>query len=98
MMAAPNPISIKISRKAVMTVATAIVPNADGDTLRARMAVMPNEINTHEYLATAIQNTPLAISCLIDDIEISYLVLGVSHKNVYLNKSHMPYFSYTAFI
>ena len=65
MTAGPIPNSVKMSRNAIITVATAMVPNAAGDTLRASTAVMAREMNIPEYLATAIQNTPLAISCLM---------------------------------
>ena len=63
--------SVKMSRKTMSTVAMAMVPNASGETLRARMAVMPSEMTMPEYLASAIQKMPCAISFLT---EVIYLI------------------------
>ena len=60
------PKSVKISRNDKTTVAMAIVPKAAGEMCRARIAVIPSDMNIPEYFANAIQNTPFVSSSLID--------------------------------
>ncbi len=74
-MAGPIPMSTNMPRNDMMIVATVIEPKTAGDIFLASIAVIPKDIITPEYFATAIQKTPLNISDFIDDIFLSATIL-----------------------
>ena len=57
-MAGDIPISVKIAKKLIITVAIATIPKSSGESKRDRTAVTAREIRIPEYLAIAVYRTP----------------------------------------